>query len=124
MSPFLEQPLALCAHLDYLAAEFMADDSRILRDIVGDPFMLCTLHGRFVGGHADAVGDDFDNNLVVLHGGELKLLQPQVHFAVNAHGFCFHNRTPFCTVFGLWPMLSYFSVFKCYYTLFFSLCLA
>lgn len=52
----------------------MADDSGMLCNVIGNTDVILALDGGFVGGHADAVGDDFDENLSIFDGGEFKFL--------------------------------------------------
>ena len=82
----------ILADLNYLACKLVADDGRILGDVVGDAFVGRTLVGSLVGGHADAVADHLGQDLIFLDLRELELFEPQVIHAVEAYCFGFHER--------------------------------
>ena len=69
----------------------MAHNGGVLRHVVGDALVGRALLGGLEGGHADAVGDDLRQDLVVLHGRKLKLLQTEVLLAVQTDCFGFHR---------------------------------
>ena len=92
------------------AAELVADDGRMLGDVVGHALVCGALDGGLVAGHADGVGDDLHQNLVVLDCGHLKGIQAKVVCGVHAHCFVQHIRIP--------P-----SLYSCWFTAFFLLLL-
>ena len=73
------------------AAEFMTDDRRMLRNIIGNALMIGALDGRLVAGHADGVRNDLYQNLVVLNGGHFESIQTKIVGAVHAHCFVQHS---------------------------------
>ena len=87
----LELVLPTAAHLLDDAAELMAHDDRVLVDIGGHPLVVGALHGRLIGGHADGIADDFDQNFVVLDGRQLEALQAQVVDSVQPYSGGFHS---------------------------------
>ena len=87
----LELVRVLCADLDDVARKFVAHDRRMLGNVLMDALVLYAEDGALIGGHADAVGHDLDQDLVVLDLGQLKFLQTKVVCGVQADCFCFHN---------------------------------
>ena len=79
------------ANFHDLAAELMADDNRILSHIVGNALVVGALDSSLVRGHADAVGNNMGQDLIVLNLGKLKLLQSQVVDTVDTNCFSLHN---------------------------------
>ena len=83
--------LPLRADLDQLAAELMTDNDRMLGDVLGNALVIRALHGGLVGGHADAVGDHAREDLILPDRRKLKFLKAQIHRAVEADCFRFHD---------------------------------
>ena len=72
------------------AAEFMADNGRMLSDIIGHALVLGAFNGGLVRAHADGVGNDLDLNVVRTDLRQLDLLEAQIHFPVDSDSFCLH----------------------------------
>ena len=87
--------LVFRAHLDDIAGELVAHDGGVLGHVGVDPLVAGAEDGALVGGHADGVGHHLDQDLVLLDGGQLKGIDPQVVGGVQTQGFRFHNRSPF-----------------------------
>ena len=83
--------LPVFADLGNHTAEFVADDRRVLRDVVGDALVLLALDCGLVGRHADRVGNDLDLNIIRADLREFDLLQAKVHFAMDTDSFRFHR---------------------------------
>ena len=79
--------LPLCADLFYDTAEFMADDRRMLGDIIGHALVVGALYGRLVAGHADGIGNHLHQNFVVLDLRQLKGVQPQIVLSMQTYCF-------------------------------------
>ena len=73
------------------AAEFMADDCGMLRNVVRDALVILTLDCGLVGRHTDRVGNDLDLNVIRADLRQLDLLQAEVHFAMDTDSFRFHT---------------------------------
>ena len=71
----LELMCPFCSYLYQVTAELMADDNRMLFDIFRNTLVILALHCCLVGGHADAVGYDSCQDLVVLDLRKLVLVQ-------------------------------------------------
>ena len=69
----------------------MPDDDGIFRHVRGDPLVIRPLGGRFVGGHADAVGKHFGEDFPVGDFGEVEFLHPEIHNAVQADCLGLHD---------------------------------
>ncbi len=78
----LELILPLGADLNNLSGELVTDDRWILGDVVRNPLVIGSLMGRLVGRHAKAVADNLGEDLVILHPGELELLETKVIFSI------------------------------------------
>ena len=63
---------------------------RVCGCILVDALVVGAQLRHLIGGHADRVGDDLDEHLVVLDGGQLELLEPQIHRRVKPDAFCLH----------------------------------
>ena len=71
----LELMCPFCSYLYQVTAELMADDNRMLFDIFRNTLVILALHCCLVGGHADAVGYDSCQDLVVLDLRKLIFVQ-------------------------------------------------
>jgi hypothetical protein len=60
----------------------MPDHNWVLGHIIGDPFVVRSLEGGLVGGHAEAVADHPGQDLILPDGRQFKLLYPEVLFAM------------------------------------------
>ena len=72
-------------------AEFMADDGRMLRNVVGHALVLFALDRGLIRAHADGVRNDLDLNIVRTDLREFNFLQTQIHFAMDSNCFGFHR---------------------------------
>ena len=81
----------LCADLLDHAAELMADDGGMLSDVLGNALVVGALDGSLVAGHADGVGDDLYENLVILDGGHFKGIQTEIVCSMHANGLIQHK---------------------------------
>ena len=88
----LELVSPLSADFHDLAAELMADDHGVFCHIIGNTLVVGTLNGSLVGGHADAVGNDMSQDLIVLDLGKLELFQSQVVHAIDTNCFRLHKE--------------------------------
>ena len=95
----LELALPLGAHFHQFAAELVTDDDGVLRHIVGNALVGGSLFGGLETGHADAVGNDPGEDLVLFDGGKFEGLQSQVFFTVKADSCGFHLSSLFLMVF-------------------------
>ena len=73
------------------AAEFMADDCGMLRNVVRDALVILTLDCGLVGRHTDRVGNDLDLNVIRADLRQLDLLQTKIHFTMDTDSFRFHT---------------------------------
>ena len=83
--------LPVLADLGDDTAEFMADDGRMLRNVVGHALVLFALDRGLVRAHADGVRNDLDLNIVRTDLREFNFLQTQIHFAMDSNCFGFHR---------------------------------
>src|SRR5699024_6252035 len=84
----------LGAYLDQLAAELMTDDRRMLCHVIRHALVVCPLHGCLIGRHTDTVRYYLCQDFIILGFRKLKLLQPQILFAVKSQCLCFHTLSP------------------------------
>ena len=97
----------LCADLLDHAAELVADDCRMLSDVFRNALVSGTLDGSLVAGHADGVGDDLYEDLVILDCGHFKGIETKVIGSVHANCFVQH----FCFLLKLSILLLHCSFF-------------
>ena len=71
--------------LDNIAGEFVTDHDGVCVHICGTALVGLALNQQLVGGHADAVAHDSDQNLVVPDVRQVELLQADVIGAVETH---------------------------------------
>ena len=71
----------------------MPDYSGIIRYIVMYPLVSFSLFCSFICRHAKTVGNNPGEYFIFFHFGQLKFIQPQVHFPVQANSFCLHRLT-------------------------------
>ena len=69
----------LRANLDDIARKLVTHDGRMLGNIGMHALVLSAEDGALVGGHADAVGYDLDQNLIIADFRQLKGIQTQDH---------------------------------------------
>jgi len=81
------------AHLDDVTGKLVAHDGGVLGNVGMDALMTGAQNRALVGGHADAVRNNFDQDLVILDLRQLKGIQAQVVGSVQTNGFDFHNET-------------------------------
>ena len=81
----------LRANLDDIARELVTQDGRMLSYIGMHALVLGTKDRALVGGHADAVGYDLDQDFVVTDFRQLKGIQPQIVYGVQTYSLCFRN---------------------------------
>ena len=89
----LELVRMLCADLDNIARKLMAHDGRVVGDVLVDTLVLGAEDRALVGRHADAVGHDLDQDLIVFDLGQFEFVQTKVVGCMQTDGFCFHNKT-------------------------------
>ena len=70
------------ADLDDLSGELVADDRRILGDVIRHPLVVGGLMGGLVGRHAEAVADNLREDLIILHHGEFELFETKVFLTI------------------------------------------
>jgi len=78
----LELILPPGADLDDLSGELVADDRRILGDVIRHPLVVGGLMGGLVGRHAEAVADNLREDLIILHHGEFELFETKVFLTI------------------------------------------
>ena len=83
--------LPVFADLGDHAAELMADNGGMLRNVVRDALVLLTLDRGLVGRHTDRVGNDLDLNVIRADLRQLNLLQTKIHFTMDTDSFRFHT---------------------------------
>ena len=83
----------LGANLHDVAGKLMARDGRMLRRIGVDALVVGAELGHLVGGHANRVGDDLNQHLVIGDLGKLKLLQTQIHSGVEPDCLSLHRNS-------------------------------
>ena len=81
------------AHLDDVTGKLVAHDGGVLGNVGMDALMAGAKDGALVGGHADAVRNNFHQDLIILDLRQLKGIQTQVVGGVQTNGFDFHNET-------------------------------
>ena len=81
------------AHLDQPPAELVAEDDGVGRAVVRHALVPATLLRRLVVRHADAVGDDLRQNLVIGNPGQLEALEPQVVLAIESQRQRLHEKS-------------------------------
>ena len=72
----------------------MTDDYGFFGYIVRNALMIRTLHSRFMGRHANTVGYDLGEYLVVLDLGQLEFVESEVVLAVQSYSFVQHGILP------------------------------
>ena len=72
----------LAADLYKLAAELVADNDRVFRDVVRNALVLCPLMRRLIRGLEKAVLNYPRKYFVVLDLGKLELLKTEIVFAI------------------------------------------
>ena len=87
----LVEVLVLGSHLDDIAGELVAGDDRVLGDVLGHALVLRSELRHLVRRHADRVGHDAHEHLVVLDLRELELVDAQVHRAVHPDCLGLHS---------------------------------
>ena len=75
----------LLPHLHNVSGELVADDDGVCIHIRGTALVGLALDQQLVGGHADAVAHDPDQNLIVPDVRQIELLQADVIGAVETH---------------------------------------
>ena len=88
----LELILMLRANLDDIARKLVTHDGRMLGNIGMHALVLGTKDRALVGGHADAVGYDLDQNLIITDFRQLKGIQTQIIRSMQTYSPCFHNN--------------------------------
>ena len=83
--------LPVLAHFDDVTAELVAQDGGGQIAAVGNALVVAALNGCLVRRHAQAVGHNTDTDAVGADIGQLKLVQPQVHLAMNSYCFGIHT---------------------------------
>ena len=68
------------------AAEFMADDRRMLRDVLRNALMLRALNRSLIAGHTYRIGNNLHENLIIMDLGKLERIQTQIIFSVHSNG--------------------------------------
>lgn len=82
----------LRANLDDIARKLVTHDGRMLGNIGMHALVLGTKDRALVGGHADAVGYDLDQDFVVTDFRQLKGIQTQIIRSIQTYSPCFHNN--------------------------------
>ena len=82
----------LRANLDDIARKLVTHDHGVFMHVLGHALMLFAQHGALVGGHADAVGYDLDQNLIIADFRQLKGIQTQIIRSMQTYSPCFHNN--------------------------------
>ena len=72
----------------------MADDDGACVHVLGTALVGLALNQQLVGGHADAVAHDPDQNFVVADLRQIEFLQADVVSAVETHALRPHGITP------------------------------
>ena len=88
----LELILMLRANLDDITRKLVTHDGRMLGNIGMHALVLGTKDRALVGGHADAVGYDLDQDFVVTDFRQLKGIQTQIIRSMQTYSPCFHNN--------------------------------
>ena len=74
----LEPILVLLSYFDDVSCHLMSHDGRMIRHIFMHALVRGAQDGTFVGGHTNAVGYYFYQDLIILDLGQLEFFQPQV----------------------------------------------
>ena len=88
----LELVLMSLADLHNVTGKLVAHDGGMLGHIRVHALVAGAEDGALVSGHADAVGNDFDKDLIVLDLRQLEGIQTQVVGGVQTNSFDFHNE--------------------------------
>ena len=78
----------LRANLDDIARKLVTHDGRMLGNIRMHTLVLGTKDRALVGGHADAVGYDLDQNLIIADFRQLKGIQTQIIRSMQTYSPC------------------------------------
>ena len=89
----LELVLMCLAHLDDITGELVTHDSGVLGYIRVHTLVAGAEDGALVSRHADAVGNDLDQDLIVLDLRQFKSIQTQIVGGMQTNSFDFHNET-------------------------------
>ena len=81
------------AYLDDVTGKLVAHDGGVLGNIRVDALVAGAQNGALVSGHADAVRNDLDKDLVILDLRQFKGIQTQIVGGVQTNSFDFHNET-------------------------------
>jgi hypothetical protein len=72
----LKTALPFFTHLLDNPTEFVPHHHRFLREVMTDPLMGSSLHGKLMGRHTDRIGYYPGQDLIVPKFGEFKFLKP------------------------------------------------
>ena len=89
----LELVLMCLAHLDDITGELVTHDGGVLGYIRMHTLVSSAEDGALVSRHADAIGNDLDQDLIVLDLRQFKSIQTQIVGGVQTNSFDFHNET-------------------------------
>ena len=81
------------AYLDDVTGKLVAHDGGVLGNVGMDALMAGAKDGALVSRHADAIGNDLDQDLIVLDLRQFKSIQTQIVGGVQTNSFDFHNET-------------------------------
>lgn len=82
--------LPVFSYLQNLSGKFMSDDYRVLCHVIGNPLVVSALVSGLVRRHADAVGDYFGEDFIIMDLRKFKLLEPEVFLTVQSDRFGVH----------------------------------
>ena len=89
----LELVLMRLAHLDDITGELVTHDGGVLGYIRMHTLVTSAEDGALVSRHTDAIGNDLDQDLIVLDLRQFKSIQTQIVGGVQTNSFDFHNET-------------------------------
>ena len=78
-----------------LAAELVTNDGGVLCAVIGNALVVGTFNCSLVAGHAKAVGNDLDADIIGTNIRKLNIFQTQIHLAVDFYCFRFHGFISF-----------------------------
>ena len=81
----------LGADFNELTAEFVADDDRVIGDIVRNALVIGRLRRGLVRRHAQAIGDNLGEDFIVLDRRQLEGFETEILFSVETDGSSFHG---------------------------------
>ena len=82
-------------NLHDITCKLMTHDCRMLCNVRMNTLVSGTENGTLVGGHADTVRNNLNEDLVIGDLRKFKFLQSQIIGCVKSYASCFHNKTPF-----------------------------